>query len=59
MSASSQTKFWGSILEAKIEAEKSFFEMLAFTIKDVYDADEGLKLIDEVVSIRKGIKFNR
>ncbi len=57
--ASSRMQFWESILEAKSEAEKRFFEMLAFTIRDVYDADEGLKLIDEVVSLEKGIKFNR
>lgn len=59
VAASSRMQFWESILEAKSEAEKRFFEMLAFTIKDVYDADEGLKLIDNVVSIEKGIKFNR
>ncbi|GAG98280.1 unnamed protein product [marine sediment metagenome] len=57
--ASSKTQFWGSILEAKEQAEKRFFEMLAFTIKDVYDADEGMKLTNEIKSIREGIKFNR
>jgi hypothetical protein len=59
IAASSRTRFWGSILEAKNEAEKRFFEMLAFTIKDMYDANEGIKLVKEVISIKQGIKFNR
>ncbi len=57
--ASSKMQLWGSILEAKSEAEKRFFEMLAFTLRDVYDADEGMKLVDEVVSVKKGVIFNR
>lgn len=56
--ASSRTERWDSILEAKKEAEKRFFEMLAFSIKDVYDEDEGKKLVKEVLSIKQGIKYN-
>lgn len=56
--ASSRTQLWDSILEAKEEAEKRFFEMLAFTIKDIYDEDEGKSLVKEVRSIEQGVKFN-
>ena len=52
IAASSMAKLWDNFEEAKAEAEKSFLERLAFEMGDDYDADEGMKSIREVKSIR-------
>lgn len=57
--ASSMAKLWDNFNEAKEEADKSFLELLSAEISDMYDADEGLKHINEVVSLRSEIIFVR
>lgn len=59
ISASSMSKVWSSVFEARKTAEESFLERLAFELKDIYDADEGIKLMDMVVSIKQELIFVR
>ena len=52
ISASSQSRLWGSFDEAKEAALINFYERVAQHFNQEYEADEGLKFQDEIRSIK-------
>ena len=45
--------------EAKEEALENFYEQIGFALNQQYDADEGLKVADQVKSMRQGTVYYR